>query len=283
MGLRRKTFEAGGMRRGLVAAVIAGGFATVRVRAQDRPAAPAAGPPCETRRFEDRIASVTDRGEIRLASGQTVKLSGLRLPDDEPQAKAAHALLASFGDALLAVGATASAPDRWGRLPAVVTATTDAGAVDLNRALVAAGLALVDAGEADRLCQGWLLAAEGRARDWGLGLWRLERYKPLAADDLERLKGLVGRFALIEGRVRSVGERQQRTYLNFGADWNTDLTITIPKRTWQTMRDRGVTAAHLRGRRVRARGMVEEWRGPAITIMAPEMLEILDGKSPRRP
>ena len=117
----------------------------------------------------------------------------------------------------------------------------------------------------------------------GLGLWRLERYKPVAADDLERLKGLVGRFALIEGRVRSVGERQQRTYLNFGADWNTDLTITIPKRTWQTMRDRGVTAAHLRGRRVRARGMVEEWRGPAITIMAPEMLEILDGESPRRP
>jgi endonuclease YncB( thermonuclease family) len=271
------------MRRGLVAAVIAGGFATVRVRAQDRPAAPAAGPPCETRRFEDRIASVTDRGEIRLASGQTVKLSGLRLPDDEPQAKAAHALLASFGDAALAVGATASAPDRWGRLAAVVTATTDAGAVDLNRALVAAGLALVDAGEADRLCQGGLLAAEGRARDWGLGLWRLERYKPVAADDLERLKGLVGRFALIEGRVRSVGERQQRTYLNFGADWNTDLTITIPKRTWQTMRDRGVTAAHLRGRRVRARGMVEEWRGPAITIMAPEMLEILDGESPRRP
>ena len=164
-----------------------------------------------------------------------------------------------------------------------MTATTDAGPVDLNRALVAVGLALVDAGEADRLCQGGLLAAEGRARDWGLGLWRLERYKPVAADDLERLKGLVGQFALIEGRVRSVGERQQRTYLNFGADWNTDLTITIPKRTWQTMRDRGVTAAYLRGRRVRARGMVEEWRGPAITIMAPEMLEIVDGESPRRP
>src|SRR5215207_9316645 len=262
MGLRRKPCEAGGMRRGLVAAAIAGGFAAAPGSAQDRPAAPAAAPACETRRVEDRIASVTEPGEIRLASGQTVKLSGLRLPDDEPQAKAAHALLASFGDAPLAVGATASAPDRWGRLAAVVTATTDAGPVNLNRGL---------------------LAAEGRARDWGLGLWRLERYKPVAADDLERLKGLVGQFALIEGRVRSVGERQQRTYLNFGAEWNTDLTITIPKRTWQTMRDRGVTAADLRGRRVRARGMVEEWRGPAITIMAPEMLEILDGESPRRP
>ena len=112
------------MRRGLVAAAIAGGFAVAPVSAQDRPAAPAAAPACETQRFEDRIAAVTERGEIRLASGQTVKLSGLRLPEDEPQAKAAHALLASFGDAPLAVGATASAPDRWGRLPAVVTAAT---------------------------------------------------------------------------------------------------------------------------------------------------------------
>ena len=92
----------------------------------------------------------------------------------------------------------------------------------------------------------------------------------------------MGRFALVEGRIRSIGERRERTYLNFGADWNTDLTITIPKRTWQTMRERGLTAALLRGRRVRARGMVEEWRGPAITIMAPEMLEILDGESVRR-
>src|SRR5829696_3213694 len=96
MGLRRKPCEAGGMRRGLVAAAIAGGFAAAPGSAQDRPAAPAAAPACETRRVEDRIASVTEPGEIRLASGQTVKLSGLRLPDDEPQAKAAHALLASF-------------------------------------------------------------------------------------------------------------------------------------------------------------------------------------------
>jgi hypothetical protein len=104
------------MKRGLVAAAIAGGFAAAPASAQD-PAAPAAAPACETRRTEDRIAAVTERGEIRLSSGQTVKLSGLRLPDDEAQAKAAHALLASFGDAPLAVGATASAPDRWGRLP----------------------------------------------------------------------------------------------------------------------------------------------------------------------
>ena len=267
------------MRPGLTAAmIVCAGLAPSALRAQaGPPVRERAALPCEARRFQDRIEAVTGRGEIRLVSGQVVKLAGLRRPDDEPaQAAAGAALIESFKEAPVEVSATAGAPDRWGRLPAVVTAATEAGPVDLGRALAAAGLALVDSGEADRLCPPGLLAAEARARDWGLGLWRGWRYTPVAASDLDRLKRFVGRFALVEGRIRSVGERRERTYLNFGADWTTDLTVTIPKRTWQTMRDRGITAALLWGRRVRIRGMVEEWRGPAITIMAPEMLEILD-------
>jgi hypothetical protein len=143
-------------------------------------------------------------------------------------------------------------------------------------------LAIVDAGEADRLCQPELLAAEARARELRLGLWRSDRYKPIAAAEVEMLRSRVGQFALVEGRIRSVGARTQRTYLNFGADWNADFTITIPQRTWRTMRERGLSAPALKGRRVRARGMVEEWRGPAMTIMAPEMLEILDEDISRR-
>jgi hypothetical protein len=48
------------------------------------------------------------------------------------------------------------------------------------------------------------------------------------------------------------------------------------------MRERSLSAAGLRGKRVRARGMIEEWRGPAMTIMAPEMLETLDEVIPQR-
>jgi endonuclease YncB( thermonuclease family) len=263
-------------------AAAAQGFAA---EVEERPSAA-----CARERSTDRIAAVAGRGEIRLASGGIARLAGLRQPEEPAHAAAAAAaaaLIESFKGNPVEVAAT-GAPDRWGRLPAVVTAATEAGPVDLGRALVAAGLAIVDAGEADRLCPPGLLAAEARARAWGLGLWRGERYKPVAATDLERLKSLAGRFVLVEGRIRSVGERRQRTYLNFGADWTTDLTVTIPKRTWRTMRDRGLTAAGLRGRRVRARGLIEEWQGPAITIMSPEMLEILDpatldSESPRRP
>lgn len=76
--------------------------------------------------------------------------------------------------------------------------------------------------------------------------------------------------------MRSVGERRQRTYLNFGPDCTADFTITIPKRSWARMQERGLSAAALRGRRVRARGVIEAWHGPALEIFSPEMLEILD-------
>jgi hypothetical protein len=148
--------------------------------------------------------------------------------------------------------------------------------LDLAHALVEQGLALASSGEADALCGVELLALEATARERGLGLWAGERYKPVAAADVAKLQELTGSFALVEGRVRSVGERRQRTYLNFGADWTADFTITIPKRSWARMQERGLSAAALRGRRVRARGVIEAWQGPALEIVAPEMLEILD-------
>ena len=82
--------------------------------------------------------------------------------------------------------------------------------------------------------------------------------------------------------MRSVGERRERTYLNFGSDWKQDLTITIRKRTWAIMRERGLSAASLKGRRVRARGVLEEWQGVAVEITAADMLEVL-GQDITRP
>ena len=116
----------------------------------------------------------------------------------------------------------------------------------------------------------------------GLGVWAADRYKPASADDIAHLRALAGRFALVEGRIRSIGERQQRTYLNFGSDWANDFTVIIPKRTWVIMRDRGLSARALNGRRVRGRGVVEAWRGPTMEIAVADMLEVLDQDRLRR-
>ena len=96
------------------------------------------------------------------------------------------------------------------------------------------------------------------------------------------MQALIGRFTLVEGVVRSVGERRERTYLNFGRDWKQDLTITIPKRTWTALGERGVSAAALKGKRIRARGVLEEWQGVAMEITAADMLEVF-GRDNTRP
>lgn len=238
---------------------------------------------CLSTPFADRIEGVTREGEIQLASGRLVRLAGIRRPAEPVFAAQAAAFLESQRGSPVETAAVRTQPDRWERWPAVVTVTGETGPIDLGRSLVAAGLALVDAGEEDALCQPDLLATERRAREAELGLWREERYKPLDASDLDRLLAMAGHFAVVEGRVWSVSERSERTYLNFGADWWKNLTITIPKRTWRRMVEGGISAARLRGRRVRVRGIVEQGSGPQITMTAPEMLEQLnEGAATRR-
>ncbi len=145
---------------------------------------------------------------------------------------------------------------------------------DLAGSLLAAGLALVDAGESDTLCRPGLLAVEAAARAARRGVWA--EGLPVPAGETARLAGLHGRFVVAEGRVVSVGERRSRTYLNFARFGEEGLTVTVSKRTWRIMLERGLTAAALRGRRVRARGFVELWRGPTLDVSAAEMIEMLD-------
>lgn len=105
----------------------------------------------------------------------------------------------------------------------------------------------------------------------------------MPTEEVARLATMVGRFAVVEGRVRNVGERERRTYLNFAPFGAEGVTVTVSKRTWRIMLERGFSSPALRGRRVRARGIVELWRGPTLDIGAAEMIEMLDEEqAPRR-
>jgi hypothetical protein len=151
---------------------------------------------------------------------------------------------------------------------------------DLARHLVGGGLALWDPGTAG-IVRPDLPALEAAARKRSLGLWAEARYKAIPVRQVDRMRAWIGRFVLVEGRVRSVGERQARTYLNFGSDWTRDFTIVIPKRTWSEMTVRGVTAAALKGRRIRARGVLEDWQGPALSVTVPETIEVIENERQR--
>jgi hypothetical protein len=218
----------------------------------------------------DRLAEVGPRGEIRLASGARVLLDSLRWPDEPEADRAARAWLEARRAGDLTV-VPRGAPDRWGRRRADLV--PEDGEADLAGGLAAAGLAAVDPGEADALCRPALLRAEAGARARGLGLWRA----PLPeARDGPALRALAGRFVVVEGRVRHVGERAARTYLDFVRRGEDGLTVTVSKRTWRRVLEHGLTGAGLTGRRVRVRGVVEIRRGPVIEVAVPELVEPLD-------
>jgi len=237
--------------------------------------ASAAKAPCPPATVVDWIETVTEDGEPVLRSSGPVRLMGLRLPDEAPSRTAALTWLRGRqGREVLVQGAPAR--DRWGRLPARLVLAGQAERLDVAHGLVESGLALVDTASGEGACTPETLALEATARDRGLGLWAEDRYKPVPVGDVTRLRERIGQFTLVEGRIRSVGERRQQTYLNFGTDWATDFTIVLPKRVWTLLQERGLGRAALEGRRIRARGILGERQGPALTISAPEAVEVLD-------
>ncbi len=135
-------------------------------------------------------------------------------------------------------GARPLGPNRPGRRH------TGWGAGRPRRRLVAAGLVAVDAGEGDSLCRPGL-ALEDAARRRGQGLWAAA--PPVPTEEVARLATMVGRFAVVEGRVRNVGERERRTYLNFAPFGAEGVTVTVSKRTWRIMLERGFSSRRFGG------------------------------------
>lgn len=233
-------------------------------------------PGCATEAQPDMLQNLTRDGDLILASGRLAKLSGIRLPDEAPYREQALAWLQARRDEPVLVQAAAN-PDRWNRISVRIRSSGRTPSLAWSHGLVEAGLAITDAGPNEIFCEPELLALEATARERHLGLWADDRYKPLDVSRPEHLRDRIGSFALIEGRVRSVGERKQRTYLNFGGLWAEDFTIIIPRKTWKQMSDRGMGADALKGQRIRARGILQPWQGTAFSIVIPDMIERLEG------
>ncbi|RDI61949.1 thermonuclease family protein [Microvirga subterranea] len=238
-----------------------------------RPPAPCTG---ATAMGADRLREVTPEGDLVLETAGRARLAGVRLPDDGSLRAEAFALLRSAAGRPVVVEGRPER-DRWSRIPVVIRPDEPSPSADFAYALVEAGLAVVDPASSIPFCRTDLLLLEQEARKRSLGVWGDDRYKPIEAGDAERLRTSVGRFVLVEGRVRSIGERSQRVYLNFGEHWAEDFTIVIPRQTWKLMGERGLDAAALKGQRIRARGILEPWQGTSLTLLMPEMIERLAG------
>ncbi|MBX3537228.1 MAG: hypothetical protein KF735_06320 [Chelatococcus sp.] len=256
------------------------------------------------------VTGIEDNGDLRLADGRLLTLAGILLAPAQADSPIPRAEFGAILGSELRFRVLQPASDRWGRLSAdILLPEAMAGAQNASRAssseagtqkaktaaemgmdsgaepaytiaqwLVDAGLARAAPDAAvtplSRPCMKALLAREDKARTSRRGQWQ-DASAVLAAGEPEAILAKAGDFAVIEGIIVSVRERERVTYLNFGTQWTRDFTVTIWKKNRAKFAAAGLRVAELDGRRIRVRGMVEAGRGPLIDVLTPEQIEVI--------
>jgi micrococcal nuclease len=100
-------------------------------------------------------------------------------------------------------------------------------------------------------------------------------YHVVDATRPEALRPRVQTFQIVEGKVAVVGRTSGWTFLNFGDDWKQDFTAAIAAKHAKAFAESDVALDGLEGRRIRVRGWIERWNGPAIKVTHPEQIEVL--------
>ena len=228
---------------------------------------------------EARVVEVIDARQVLLDDGEAVRLAGIEAPAhggaNSPGAQIAsdarQALAALVQGRRVGLASGGTRRDRYGRLRAHLVRTDDGAWI--QGALLALGLARVHSLVDDRAAVADMLAVERGARAGRRGIWSQPRYRVRAADEAgARLRG----FHLVEGRVTAAAVVRGRGYLNFGADWRTDFTVSIGPRDRRLFEAEGIAVEDYEGRLVRVRGWVQSFNGPMIEATHPEQIEVLE-------
>jgi len=236
-----------------------------------------------------RVAAVLDGDTLALEDGRTVRLVSVLAPKPhggEPEAgdgtadtadlpeTARKALETAVVGRDLGLAYTGERQDRHGRLLAhgLVPGAREPW---LQAHLVDRGLARVYAVEDNYRCVARLIDREAVARTKKRGLWSRRSGAILSADRPEEVRRETGRFAIVEGVVKTVGDRPRRTYLNFGKNWSQDFTVFVDRGDTARFEHAEIDLTGLAGRRVRVRGWIRDDRGPALKMTVPEQLELV--------
>lgn len=208
------------------------------------------------------VTAVPDPFTVQLSDGALISPVGFYLPTWLPQ-DALNELHRSIQVTIvgkkLQAFQTSQRLDRYGRKPAYL-------AFDDGRSLAAELLFLGQALLAPSRglpCLETLEFAERRARQEKRGLWAGDSLFDIQDPALNRL---VGHYATLRGRVRSVGVREKRHYLNFGTNWSEDFTAELAPSTTKRLFGNSKNLQKLDGQWVTVRGRLRNKGGPMIVI-----------------
>jgi endonuclease YncB( thermonuclease family) len=142
----------------------------------------------------------------------------------------------------------------------------------LQMSLLKSGLARVELAPDRTECAAEYYAAEGAARAANMGLWAVPAYRVRTP---ETLGGDTGTFQIVQGTVLSADVKDGRAYIDFGADWKTDFTVTIAPGDMANFRADGIDPRDYIHKTIRVRGIVQQFNGPEMEIANPKQVEVV--------
>ena len=164
--------------------------------------------------------------------------------------------------------------DRHGRLLAHLHVEDKVGGKGLwvQGELLRLGMARVYTFPDNRRLAAEMLSVESAARGAGRGIWAHPFYSIRVPGEAGRF---IDTFQIVEGIVLDAARVKGRVYLNFGADWRTDFTVSLSAKARRLFEKAGLDPLALKERRVRARGWIKRFNGPLIDASHPEQIEVL--------
>ncbi len=234
-----------------------------------------------------RIEILVDPLTAILEDGRIIHLAALDIPDyyggqdaQESAHAPAHATAAltklkeDFEGEEVRVyafsGGRQARLNRMGHLPAHIVRVRDR--LWAQGLLLSEGLARVRTLPDTAFLAPQMYQLERGARESGKGLWADPAYQVLAAPFPQETRAY--RFVIAEGTVRNTASVRNRVYLNFGEDWRTDFTVSIPPAALRRFEEARLDPLSLAGRKLRVHGWLESYNGPYIEIDHPARLEI---------
>ncbi|MGX5733621.1 hypothetical protein [Bosea thiooxidans] len=221
-----------------------------------------------------RLAGLDAAGDPVLADGRNLRLVGLAPRQDAAEAQRFRAALAPFRDRTLEL-VLAGERDRWGRWPARLYLPADAPGgtrQDLALLLQRDGAAMPLAEPASLGC----VETAAPNRQAATSTHPIVASIAVDGHDLAAVKAQEGRYVRLEGRIASVGERSQRTYLNFSRRPGEAASIVLSRSLWRELKGAGWTAASLGGKRLRAYGVLAGRGGLLLEATSRAALELID-------
>jgi hypothetical protein len=225
-----------------------------------------------------RLSGFDPAGDLQLADGRIIRLIGLAPRQDDAEEARFRAAIEPFIGREVALTVTGE-KDRWGRWPARIDLAGEGGeASSRDMALVlrrnGAAKPLPEGPRAP--CSEGLAVSGASAASGAPSRVRATSSDAIDGHDLAAVKAQEGRYVVVEGRIASVGERAQRTYLNFSRKPKDAAAIVVSRKLWRELQAAGWTAAGLGGKRLRAHGVLGGRDGLLLEATSRSALELID-------